>query len=172
MENRSVQMTASTSVLPRWQHQSVSQAESSASKSLWKLQKKIKNLKWVILLHGLPNKISKLGTQVEVMYQCLSLHKFPFPISLVYCYRIFCFVILFCWWHEISNSSLNFECKISRKQCFLKRAKPPWNRRAMICSFPFWPDEYKAFCFPTWRYLKSSIHIHTLPCNLLHTARI
>lgn len=91
---------------------------------------------------------------------------------LLFCFLLFCFLILFSWWPETSNSSLNFECKISRQQFFLKRAKPPWNRRAMTCSFPFWPDEYKAFCFPTGRYLKNSIHMHTFQCNLWHTTRI
>lgn len=119
--------------------------------------------------------VSKLGTQVEVMYQCLSLHKFLFPLSLVYCYRIFCFLlfcfaILFCWWPETSNSSLNFDCKISRQQCFLKRAKPPWNRRATNSfflseqmstkHFAFWPGDTRKVQF-------TCTHFNAIYCMLL-----
>lgn len=132
---------------------------------------KIEDLKWVVLLHGCPNKVSRLGTQVEVIYQCLLTNSLSLSLSLVYCYWIFCLVIYFHWWPATSNSSLNFECKISIQQGLLKWTRPSRNRRAMICSLPFWPDENKAFCFLTRRQLKSSIHMNTFQCNSLHTTR-
>lgn len=134
---------------------------------------KIKHLKWVLLLHDCPNKVFSLGTQVEVIYQCLFTNSLSLSLLFIVSgyFVLFCFVICFHRWPATSNSSLNFECKISRQQGFLKRAKPPRNSRAMICSLPFRPDENKAFSFLTRRQLKSSIHMHTLQCNLLHTTR-
>lgn len=61
MDSRSVQITVSPSVLPKWLHQSVSQAECRFQVLVKVPEKdKIKNLKLVVLLHGLPNKVSKL----------------------------------------------------------------------------------------------------------------
>lgn len=157
MDNWSAQISGDTSVLT-WQHQCQPSWEHCFQALVKAPEKdKIKNLKLVLLLPSLPNKVSKLEIQVDAIYQRLSLHKFLYPLSHVHCYRILYFVLLFSSVGDQNIQTLHWSLKVRS----LKRANQPWNMRAMICSFSFWPDEYKAFFFLTRRYLKISTHTHT-----------
>lgn len=121
MESWYVQITGNTNVLT-WQHPCQANWEHCFQVLVKAPEKdKIKDLKLVLLLPSLPNKVSKFEIQVDVIYQCLSLQKFLYPCSLSFSScsllqdPIFCFIILFCWWSENSNSSLRFEGKIFEK---------------------------------------------------------
>lgn len=64
------------------------------------------------MLPSLPNKVSKLEIQVDVIYQCLYLHKFLYFLSLVHHYRILYFVLLFSSTGELKIQTLQWKFKV------------------------------------------------------------